>query len=654
MKKIPSYDLKIIEKFSKEFRFALKIRLLEQKLLKLFNEGEVAGTIHTSIGQEIIPVMLYRYLKSEDWVLSNHRCHAHFLAKTNNFYGLLAEVLGRESGASSGIGGSQHLHADFFMSNGIQGGMTPIAAGIGLGNKLKNNSNIAVCHIGDGTLGEGILYESLNFLGLWQLPVLLVLEDNGISQSTPTSTTISGSIPDRFTSFGIEYFFCDSSDWTSLDAISKKAVETVRRGHPCVLHVKANRLMSHSKGDDNRPLSVVSAIEKLDPIASIMDSGDYVDLMTELRLEIDGYVDQVKLDKLAHTSPKWDPIIRKPVIFRGGVSTSDKAVRDQIRDGLSKWLTNSHSSFILGEDIQYKAADEYLPYGGAFKVTGNLSELYPERVKNTPISEAAMMGVGTGLALNRCQSSVEIMFGDFTTLIIDQLLQHACKFKSMYGTEIPLPVNVRTPMGGRRGYGATHSQSIERLFVGIPELITVSPNHRLNISDFYTSVLSLQSPTFIAEHKLVYNLTSSLNLEGYDMLTSDEVLPTVLIRPSGEEPQFTIFTYGYGLFLAEKAIHELSASGIWCEIVCPSALSPLNIDPLIRSLLKTSRFIGFEEGSGKHGVSSACLAYLYENRIQLSYAKIIGNDSYVPASSVAENHCLPSQELLVKTILESI
>lgn len=654
MKKPSSNSSTVIEKYPQEFRLALKIRTLEQKLLELFNAGEVAGTIHTSIGQEIIPVMIYKHLEAEDWILSNHRCHAHFLAKTNNFYGLLAEVLGRETGVSSGIGGSQHLHADFFMSNGIQGGMTPIAAGVGLGNKLKNNSNIAVCHIGDGTLGEGILYEALNFTGLWQLPVLYVLEDNGISQSTPTSTTISGSIPDRFTSFGVEYFYCDSSDWVTLDTISKRAVEKVRSGQPCVLHVKANRLMSHSKGDDNRPPSLVSAIEKLDPISGLIDSDNYADLVEELKQEINDCVDKVKCDQFTHLSAVWEPIIRIPTSFNEGVSSSDVSVRDQIRAGLSIWLKSSDVAFLLGEDIQNKASDDYLPYGGAFKVTGNLSDVYPQRVKNTPISEAAMMGVGTGLALNGCQSSVEIMFGDFTTLIIDQLLQHACKFRSMYGTKIPLPVNVRTPMGGRRGYGATHSQSIERMFVGIPELTTVSPNHRLNISDFYVSVLSLESPTFIAEHKLVYNLTGSSQIDGYETLISSEPLPTILIRPLKKKARFTIFTYGYGLFLAEKAINELSKYGVWCEIICPSALSPINIDPLIRSLLKTSRFIGFEEGSAKHGISSACLAYLYENRIQLDYAKIIGNDSYVPAASIAENNCLPSQELLVKTILESI
>ena len=562
MRKPFPHDSAVIEKYSREFRLALKIRLFEQKLLQLFNAGEVAGTVHTSIGQEIIPVMLYKHLESEDWILSNHRCHAHFLAKTDNFYGLFAEVLGRKTGVSSGIGGSQHLHADFFMSNGIQGGMTPVAAGIGLANKLKGSSNIAICHIGDGTLGEGVLYESLNFSGLWQLPVLYVLEDNGISQSTPTSTTISGSISDRFISFGIQYFYCDSSDWVALDAISKQAVEITRSGQPCVLHVKANRLMSHSKGDDNRPPSLVREIEKLDPISSIVGSSDCADLIKELTQEIDGCVEQVKRDPFTDSSPKWDPITRVPTFFMKAISSSDVSVRDQIRIGLSKWLDSSSAAFLLGEDVQYKAADGYLPYGGAFKVTGNLSELYPERVKNTPISEAAMMGVGTGLALNGCQSSVEIMFGDFTTLIIDQLLQHACKFKSMYGTQISLPVSVRTPMGGRRGYGATHSQSIERMFVGIPELTTVSPNHRLNVSDFYSSVFSLQSPTFIAEHKLVYNLTSGSQIDGYEILTSDESLPTIVIRPISQKASFTIFTYGYGLFLAEKAINDLSKYGV--------------------------------------------------------------------------------------------
>jgi len=139
---------------------ACKIRGAETKLLELFAAGELNGTVHTCVGQELFPIVLARYLCADDYVVSNHRGHGHYLSVTGDFEGLFAEVMGRTSGASGGYGGSQHLRKARFYSNGIQGGMTPIAVGLAQALKEESARNLSVCFIGDGTLGEGVVYEA--------------------------------------------------------------------------------------------------------------------------------------------------------------------------------------------------------------------------------------------------------------------------------------------------------------------------------------------------------------------------------------------------------------------------------------------------------------------------------------------------------------
>ena len=132
-------------------------------------------------------------------------------------------------------------------------------------------------------------------------------------------------------------------------------------------------------------------------------------------------------------------------------------------------MTQDERVYIMGEDILD-------PYGGAFKVTKGLSTTFPERVITTPISEAGIVGVAAGMALRGLRPIVEIMFGDFFTLIADQLINHITKFKWMYNDQVNVPIVIRAPMGGRRGYGPTHSQSLEKLFLGIPALRVLSPS----------------------------------------------------------------------------------------------------------------------------------------------------------------------------------
>jgi TPP-dependent pyruvate/acetoin dehydrogenase alpha subunit len=244
------------------------IRRFEEVLLGLFEEGLLNGTTHACIGQEANAVALVEHLVPGDHLFSNHRCHGHFLAWTGDAFGLLAEITGDARGVCRGIGGSQHLCAPGFKSNGVLGGILPAAAGIAFAEQLRGSDGLSVVFIGDGTLGEGVVYETLNLAALWQLPLLVVLEHNGWSQSTPSFLSLAGSIVDRFTAFGISAVEVDSTDVLEVERAAAQAVSSCRAERaPGVLVIYTYRLCHHSKSDDDRPREEVEARWLLEPLA---------------------------------------------------------------------------------------------------------------------------------------------------------------------------------------------------------------------------------------------------------------------------------------------------------------------------------------------------------------------------------------------------
>ncbi len=170
------------------------------------------GTTHTYLGQEADAVGVLQLLQEDDIVFSNHRCHGHFLAYGGDPRALFAELMGKATGVCGGRGGSQHLHWRNFYSNGVQGGIAPVAAGMALAEKLKGSGAVTVAFLGDGTLGEGVVYETLNMASLWGAPILFVVENNHIAQTTPIEQALAGSILARFQAFDIPAWELQSSD----------------------------------------------------------------------------------------------------------------------------------------------------------------------------------------------------------------------------------------------------------------------------------------------------------------------------------------------------------------------------------------------------------------------------------------------------------
>jgi len=630
---------------------AYLVRTVEQQLLELFSAGKLSGTTHTCIGQEMTAVALAASLdRTKDVIVSNHRCHGHYLAWTDDPDGLLAEVMGKETGVCGGLGGSQHLSATGFFSNGIQGGIVPVAAGLAFAKKLAGSDGIVAVCIGDGTLGEGVVYETLNMASKWQLPLLVLLENNLYAQSTSQTETLAGEICGRAAAFGIETLHSDTWRHEKLLTQLRGAVCTVRRDcRPVFIRVDTYRLAAHSKSDDDRDPHEIADYTERDPLNRFLadveaDQVELVAIRERVKRAIERAARAPALDLAAKR--RATPAIAELAWRRATVEPGTQLAT--INGALANWLAEDNRVLLLGEDIR-------APYGGAFKVTRGLSKDYPDRVLNTPISEAGIVGVANGLALGGRRPIVEIMFGDFLGLCFDQLVNHAAKFRAMYNERVSSAIVVRTPMGGGRGYGPTHSQNLEKHFVGIPGLRVLVLHGRAPIASLYRALRTSVEPTLIIENKLLYRERADAPLPPtYEALETAELYPTTVLRPSGR-PDVTVVAFGRMSLLAEQIAAELVAEEIALELLFPLSVSPLDLRPLHESVNRTGKLVVIEEGSAQFDLSSEVLAAAveaYRGSSCLRVRRIAAQPRPIPSALALELEVLPSAAQLRTACLE--
>lgn len=245
------------------------IRLFEETLEKLFAKGELFGTVHSCIGQEAAAVGVTGALTKNDIVVSNHRGHGHFIAFCDDIEGLAAELMGKESGICAGRGGSQHLNKGNFYSNGITAGMIPVATGMAFAEKNKQSNNIVAAFLGDGALGEGIVYESLNMASLWKLPIIYVVENNYYAMSTHISSAIAGGFSSRANAFSVDSKELTTNDVEVIYSEFSRIADDIRKNpKPFFFVINTYRYCGHSKSDDcaYRNKTEESRWKKRDPL----------------------------------------------------------------------------------------------------------------------------------------------------------------------------------------------------------------------------------------------------------------------------------------------------------------------------------------------------------------------------------------------------
>ena len=321
-------------------------------------------------------------------------------------------------------------------------------------------------------------------------------------------------------------------------------------------------------------------------------------------------------------------------------------VLQALNSSLHACMDESDQVYFLGEDILE-------PYGGAFKVARGLSTTYPDRVITTPVSEAGIVGIGIGMALRGLKVVVEIMFGDFIALAADQIINHAAKLRWMSEDKARIPLVIRTPMGGGRGYGPTHSQTLEKHFLGVPGLRVLAVT---SIGDpgrlLKRAILEDDDPILFIEHKLLYaktmqpfNQTSEFILQ-----KSGDRYPVYHLKIAGSPPTtLTITAYSYMAELALQAVQRLAFEHeIFADLVVPTQLSPFDLNLLLESLAHTGRLLTIEEGSHTHGWGAEVVAQAVETHgPRLQAKRLAARDMPVPASGPLEESVIPNVEDII-------
>jgi pyruvate/2-oxoglutarate/acetoin dehydrogenase E1 component len=328
-------------------------------------------------------------------------------------------------------------------------------------------------------------------------------------------------------------------------------------------------------------------------------------------------------------------------------------VLQSLNDALHACMAESEQVYFLGEDILE-------PYGGAFKVARGLSTTYPDRVITTPVSEAGIVGLGVGMALRGMKAVVEIMFGDFVTLAADQIINHAAKLRWMSDDKVRVPLVIRTPMGGGRGYGPTHSQTLEKHFLGVPGLRVLAVTALDDPGGVLKSaILEDDDPVLFIEHKLLYTepVLSILDSSEFGVQRSGNRYPAYRLKISGAPPPaLTITAYGYMAELARQAVRRLAFEDeIFADLVVPTQLSPFDLDLLLESLAETGCLLTLEEGSHTHGWGAEVVAHAVEiHGPRLQAKRLASRDMPVPASGPLEKSVIPNVEDIIQATREMI
>jgi pyruvate/2-oxoglutarate/acetoin dehydrogenase E1 component len=328
---------------------------------------------------------------------------------------------------------------------------------------------------------------------------------------------------------------------------------------------------------------------------------------------------------------------------------------ESINQALAEIMSENYEVVLLGEDI----CD---PYGGAFKITRGLSVKYPQRVINTPMSEQALTGVAAGMAMRGLRPVLEIMFGDFLTLCADQIINHIAKFNWMYNGRVKIPLVIRTPMGGRRGYGPTHSQTLEKIFLGIPGIKIIAPSNFHDPGKLLIKAIVDDDPVLFLENKFLYAQNLCREDEGYILnfaiKKSEDIFETlVLSNTNFEDDHITILTYGGMLpFVVETANELLLEEEVGSRIIIPSHINKNLATEAIESVKITRRAVVVEEGTFFAGWGAemsariTCEAFKYLNA---PIKRVASLDSPIGCAKDLEDSILP-QKHNIKTAIKEL
>ena len=587
------------------------IRGFEQRVAQLYRDGEVPGFVHLSIGQEATAVGACWPLHPADVITSTHRGHGHCLAKGLEPLGMFAELMGKDQGTNRGRGGSMHI-ADpkigIFGANGIVAAGLPIAVGAATAGQLRADGSVAVAFFGDGASAQGAFHEAMNLAAVWELPMVFFCENNGYAEFSPASTQHAASLEQRAAGYGVGFVAVDGNDVAATASVMTEVVLRARAGHgPVVVEATTYRWHGHYEGDPQRYRSPEerSEWEARDPLLAHerrlrqvgVGDDEIKALETSVADQLDAAVEAARKLGSPRAESLGDFVLRpRPKSVEPPPPPMDAPVfrtMDAVHAAIEAELTEDDRVFVAGIDVGAG--------GNVFGLTRGLADQFGQRVRDTPISETAIIGLGVGAAMAGMRPVVEMMYLDFLGVCFDQLLNQAAKLPFMTGGSAEMALTVRTQFGAGRSSGSQHSQSLEVLLAHIPGLSVVMPSTPADTYGLLRAAIQDPNPVIFIENRLLYGMKGPEPPPDY-------ILPigtSVVVRPGTD---VTVVSVSRMVHEAVAAAEALSDEGVSVEVIDLRSVAPLDVVPVLDSVHKTSRLLIAHEAVVPFGIGAEIAA----------------------------------------------
>ena len=628
-------------------------RMIEEKMLVLLRQGKVSKWF-AGIGQEAIAVGATLALEKDEMIFPMHRNLGVWLSRDIPLRRLIAQWQGKMTGFTKGRDRSFHFGSLEHHTVGMISHLGPqlsLAAGVALSYKLRGENKVSLAFTGEGGTSEGEFHEALNVAAVWQLPVIFLIENNGYGLSTPTKEQYRcAQLADRGPGYGMKSITIEANDVTTVyKTISDIAAELREHPQPYLVECMTFRQRGHEEASGTKyvPQELMDHWIAKDPVinyeAHLLDKGLLTpQTIEEIREEHSAIIETSLREATADQGPEGSRDFEYSDLYSTHPSETvlprkkeqqDIRFIDAIAQAHDQALDRHPNLVVMGQDVA--------EYGGVFKITDGLGAKYGyDRVRNTPLCESAIIGIGLGMSLTGMKSIVEMQFADFVTCGFNQIVNNLAKIHYRWGASAD--VVIRMPCGGGVGAGPFHSQTNEAWFFKTPGLKIVYPSSPEDAKGLLLAAVADPNPVLFFEHKGLYRKISGPVYSDY----YTQELGKAKVVQAGTDA--TIITYGMGVHWAIEATAQMSAN---IEIIDLVSLAPLDYETIHRSVIKTHKALILHEDSLLGGIGGEISAYIAEHlfiHLDAPIIRVGSMDTPVPFAKALEEKYLAKHDLQEK------
>lgn len=631
-------------------------RIIEERMLISLRLGKISKWF-SAWGQEAISVGVAKALRQEEYICTMHRNLGVFTTRGIPLEKLFAQWQGRADGFTKGRDRSFHFGTHDYNIVGMishLGSQMGVADGIALANKLQDKGEMVAVFTGDGGTSEGDFHEAVNLAAVWDLPVLIIIENNGWGLSTPSDEQFRcESFADKGIGYGIEAHTIDGNNILDVIKTVKELSAKIRyTGKPILLECMTFRIRGHEEASGTKyyPEGIVDKWEPRDPVICFENFLKEEGVLSENEIEhTKENLEKFVIEKLEVSAslpfPKAEADTELADVYaphHSNDSLPKRIAQEEMRfvDAIAMGIDQAMSTFpeliLMGQDIA--------KYGGVFKITDGLLEKYgKERVRNTPITEAAVVGCSLGLSIRGMKSMMEMQFSDFASEGFNQIANNLAKSHYRWGQHAD--VVIRMPCGAGVAAGPYHSQSTEAWFTHIPGLKVVYPSTPEDAKALLLESFEDPNPILFFEHKKLYRTISGPVTQGY------YTIPIGRAKVVNDGDDLTIVTYGQGVHWALEAIDKYYDMSI--ELIDLRSLLPWDKETVLESVRKTGKVLLLQEANITGGYMAEVSATISEEAFAYLDAPVMragGLDTPIPFNADLEKVYLPKARFEQKLI----